>query len=300
MEKILITGSNGLLGQQLIKDLSPKENYEVFGLSASENQNNPGDFQFLRCDITQKQELAEIFRKIDPQIVIHTAVMGSPDACEKDRIKAWDINVEATDQIAKLCRLNNSHLVHLSTDFIFDGLSGPYVEDDEPNPANYYGLTKLESEKSVSDILPEATILRTVLVYGMHAHMTRANILTRILQAGKNNQAMQIASDQFRTPTFLSDLSEACIQAAQIKPKGVFHISGNEMMSVYEMAVKIARYFHVPDQLIQPIPSLLLNESARRPSKTGFITQKARETLDYRPKTLEEGLKIIANQYNII
>jgi len=296
MTKILITGSNGLLGNQLINDLTNNKKYVVIALSKNKPNMSVKNVIYETCNINDSLSLAIIFDKYNPDTVIHTAAISSPDLCEDNRNEAWAVNVNATKYIAELCFKHKSHLVHLSSDFVFDGFNAPYVETDEPNPLSFYGLSKLESEKVVADISDSFTIIRTILVYGIHKSLSRSNILTRTIENLNNNKAIRIVSDQYRAPTFLNDLSKACIKAAEIKAKGIYHISGNQMFSVYDFCLKIADSFNLNKNLITKISTIELNEKAHRPYKTSFVLNKAITDLNYSASSIEEGLKFYYNQ----
>jgi len=296
MRKIIVTGSNGLIGRQIVNSLTNTKQYQVCGVSAGVNRNNHADFAFFQADITDINVFSKILKAFNPDIIIHTAAMGSPDKCEESKAEAWKINVDAPGFIAEYCRINNVFLLHWSTDFVFDGLKGYYNEDDEPNPVSYYGLTKLESEKVVLDTCIDACVFRTILVYGAYPEMTRPNIFTRVIAAAAENKNMRIACDQYRMPTFVDDLANAVLLAVEKRPSGIFHLSGNEYMSVYEFVMKIAEKFNLDKNIFQPVLSSDLNEKAKRPAKTGFVLSKAISDLGYNPTSITNALMSLSNR----
>ena len=190
-----------------------------------------------------------------------------------------------------------THLVHLSTDFVFDGQSGPYTEEDVPNPLSVYGHSKADAEQIVSQYAGPWSIVRTVLVYGLAADMSRTNIVLWVKKSLEEGRVIRIVSDQFRTPTLAEDLAEGCCQLALRKAIGIYNISGGEYMSVLEMARRIARYFHLDEKLIEPTTTTALGQPASRPLLSGFLIDKARRDLDYTPHTLEEGIAMILKQF---
>jgi dTDP-4-dehydrorhamnose reductase len=293
MKRILLTGSNGLIGRQIVNDLLRSGDAVVCGISSGENRNSSKGFHFERADITQYAVMSEILNSFKPDAIIHTAAMGSPDKCEENRAEAWKVNVEATSFLAEFSRINHIYLLHWSTDFVFDGLKGYYSEDDEPNPVSYYGLTKLESEKAVLDLCPAAAVFRTMLVYGLYKEMTRPNILSRVLDCGKENRMMNVAADQYRMPTLVNDLACAVKTALVTEPAGIFHVSGNEYVSVYDFVLRIAGAFSISEKLFVPVLSSDLNEKAVRPKKTGFVLTKAMSELSYVPTPVNESLQKI-------
>ena len=294
MKKILITGSNGLIGRTISGYFKSFPEYHLTGLSSGENRNSSLS-EFIRADISDSFSLSAALKKAGPDIIIHTAAMGSPDMCEQNRVDAWKINVEATSIISDYCRLNRIFLQHWSTDFVFDGLKGNYIETDEPNPVSYYGLTKLESEKVVADRYPDACIFRTILVYGLFPVMTRHNVLSRVLMAGESNSKMNIAADQFRTPTYVLDLASATKLAIDKNAKGVYHVSGCDYLSVYDFVLKVASVFGINSSLFKPVSSYDLSEKAKRPPRTGFVLDKARSELGYKPSGIVDSLEEIKN-----
>ena len=184
---------------------------------------------------------------------------------------------------------DNYDLVHISTDYIFDGASGPYIESDDPNPISYYGKSKFEGEKVIVENNLDHTIIRTILVYGVHA---KSNIVSYVKQSLENGNPVNLVDDQHRMPTFVDDLANACISAANKKALGVFHVSGSEMLNYYEIGLSIADYFSLDASLINKIKTSQLNQKARRPELTGFILDKAKKELDYKPTSFENSLEI--------
>lgn len=186
--------------------------------------------------------------------------------------------------------------MQLSTDFVFSGKNGPYAEDDLPDPPNFYGRTKLEAEKLVQENSKTWSIIRTVLVYGYASAMDRSNIVLLVKNKLEAGQSLRIVNDQFRTPTLAEDLALGCRLIIKNKQQGIYHISGDEMYSIYEIARETARFFNLNDSLLSPVSTKALNEKYKRPLKTGFILDKAKQRLNYQPKTLRQGLEILKKQ----
>jgi dTDP-4-dehydrorhamnose reductase len=194
------------------------------------------------------------------------------------------------------CAVNNIHLVHVSTDFIFDGSDGPLAEDEAPNPVNYYGESKLAGEQLIQKSKIDWAILRTVLVYGITHDMSRSNIVVWVknnLEAGKE---IQVVNDQWRTPTLAEDLAMGCYLAAIKKAKGIYHISGKDFLTPYDIAIATADYFKLDKSLIKATDSSKFTQPAKRPPKTGFIIDKAKRDLGYEPHSFLEGIAILAGQ----
>jgi dTDP-4-dehydrorhamnose reductase len=186
--------------------------------------------------------------------------------------------------------------VHVSTDFIFDGTKGPLAESETPSPVNYYGETKLAGEKLIMDSDIDWCILRTVLVYGITADLSRSNIVLWVKENLEKGKPIQVVNDQFRTPTLAEDLAMGCFLAASKKAKGIFNISGKDFLTPYDIAIKTAEFFKLDSALIKATDSTKFKQPAARPLITGFVIEKARKELGYEPHFFDEGLKILAEQ----
>ena len=292
MIKVIITGSNGLLGQSLV-NLLLKENdkYEVYGFSRGVNRSGRNDFQYISIDITNKSQLTEELLKIKPDYIINTAAMTQVDACENDKAKCDILNVEVVQWLAAICQELSAHLIHISTDFIFDGKKGWYKETDEPNPLSYYGLSKLKSEKVLEKSNINYTILRTILVYGKVFDMSRSNIVLWVKESLENKREITIVDDQYRTPTYVEDLALACKISMDKNATGIFNISSSELLSIFDIAKQIAAVFNLDDSYIKSISTATLNQTANRPIKTGFDLSKTNKELNFYPKTFKDDLQ---------
>ena len=295
--KILITGSNGLLGQKLIQLLIEK-NVETIGsgLGADRSGLSGKNYAYVSMDICNENEVNQIIATHKPQVVINTAAMTNVDQCESERETCFDLNVKAVKYLINACKVHHCFLIHLSTDFIFDGESGPYLEDAAPNPINYYGETKLLAEQAIESGGIDYAILRTVIVYGITPKMSRSNIILWVKESLENGKTLKIVDDQFRTPTLAEDLAIGCYLVAEKRAKGVFNISGDELLTPLDMAYKTVDYFNLDKSLISRADSSTFSQPAKRPLKTGFILDKAKSVLGYKPHTFEEGIALMDKQ----
>jgi len=299
-KKILITGSNGLLGQKLIYRLLKEAGVEIIATSKGENRLKlQSGYLYESLDITVEQAVKSVILKHSPDVVINTAAMTNVDACETEREACHKMNVSAVEYIIKAMKLqgNNPQLIHLSTDFIFDGNNGPYRETDIPYPPNsVYAESKYMSEKLVEKSGLKWTIIRTMLVYGVVDFMSRSNIVLWAKDALSKGKTINVVDDQFRCPTLSEDLAEGCLLAARKGATGVFHISGKDFMSIIELVKTVADFWHLDKNLIHPSKTATLGQAAERPLKTGFILDKARIELGYEPHSFLEGLAIVDKQ----
>ncbi len=292
MVKVVVTGSNGLLGQSLINLLlKEKDVYKVIGFSRGENRSGRDDFSYVSIDITNEKNLKEILLEIEPNFIINTAAMTQVDDCEVDKQACDLLNVSVVEWLAEISDNINAHLIHLSTDFIFDGIKGNYKETDVPNPLSYYGLSKLKSEEVLINSKIDYTILRTILVFGKVYDMSRSNIVLWVKSMLEKGKEITIVNDQYRSPTYVEDLALACKITLDKKARGIYNISSNELLSVYEIVQQIADVFLLDKKLIKPISTSILNQTAPRPAKTGFDLSKTNRVLEFYPESFKESLQ---------
>lgn len=292
MKKIIITGSNGLLGQSLVNLLlNYKDDYQVIGFSKGENRSGRKDFEYISIDITERENLKKTLLKIKPDVIVNTAAMTQVDDCEVFKKECDVLNVEVVVWLKEVAEVINCHLIHLSTDFIFDGKNGYYKETDQPNPLSYYGNSKVKSEEILLNSTIDFTIIRTILVYGKVYDMSRTNIVLWVKEMLENGKEITIVNDQYRMPTFVDDLALSCKLAIDQRATGIFHISSKELLSVLEITQKIATVFGLNQSLIKPTTSTVLNQKAKRPPKTGFDLTKSSEVLGMKFHSFEEDLQ---------
>ncbi|MCE6992290.1 dTDP-4-dehydrorhamnose reductase [Dyadobacter sp. CY323] len=298
--RILITGSNGLLGQKLVELLTQQAGFETIATAKGPNRLPiTGGYRYMEMDITDPDQVEAVFGETQPEIVIHTAAMTNVDQCELEKEACWKLNVTAVENLIQACKKYNVFLQHLSTDFIFDGKSGPYKEEDSPNPISFYGWSKYAAEKAVIHSGIEWAIARTVLVYGIAHDMSRSNIILWVKKSLQEGKQIKVVTDQFRTPTLAEDLAMGCFLIAEKKAQGIFHISGKDFLTPFEMAIMAADYFSLDKSLISPTDASVFTQPARRPPRTGFDLTKSREILGYNPHSFEEGIAILAGQTGI-
>jgi dTDP-4-dehydrorhamnose reductase len=294
--RILITGANGLLGYKLVQLLSKEADLEAIATGKRMITGLPSNVRFCELDITQASQTDDVIREQKPDVIINTAAMTQVDQCEIDRELCWKANVTGVENLVAACSKNRTHLVHVSTDFIFDGSHGPLDETAVPNPVNYYGESKLAGEKVVQQSNLGWTILRTVLVYGVTPDMSRSNIVLWVKKSLEEGKTIHVVNDQWRTPTLAEDLAMGCLLAARKKARGIYHISGEELMTPYDIAMQTADFFKLDKSLIQPTDSTKFKQPAARPLRTGFIITKAKNELGYHPHTFREGLELMTTQ----
>ena len=295
--KILITGSNGLLGQKLLHKLRRDNTVRLIATSKGKNRVTVNDgYTYIPLDITIKKDVETVIKDVQPNVVINTAAMTNVDLCEEKRNQCDVLNVDAVGYLAHVCEIIDAHLIQISTDFIFDGKNGPYSEEDKPNPLSYYGISKLKSEQLLKAHCVKWTILRTIIVFGVAENLSKGNIVLWAKDALAKGDPLNIIDDQFRAPTLAEDLADICILAAKKEAFGVFNASGKEIMSIYELVERIAKHYGNSTDNLNKISTSTLKQKALRPPKTGFILDKSQRELGYNPHSFEECLNIIDQQ----
>ncbi len=296
-KKILLTGSNGLLGQKLVELISKDENYELIATSRGENRlSYKTGYTYHPLDITDKQDVEAVMAKFQPDYVINSAAMTNVDQCETMKDECWQLNVRAVEYIVEACQAHNTFLLHLSTDFIFDGENGPYDEEATPKPISYYGSSKLAAERTLMKSKIKWAIARTVLVFGIAEDMSRTNIVLWVKKSLENKKTIQVVNDQWRSPTLAEDLAEGCFLILKKDATGVYNISGKDFLSPYQMAIQTADFFALDKSYIVETDSTKFTQPAKRPPRTGFIIDKAVKELGYHPHSFKEGIAILAQQ----
>lgn len=294
---ILVTGSNGLLGQKLIDKLARRKAVRLIATSVGHNRNpNQEGYIYEQLDIRDGERMRALFRQYQPTEIINTAALTHVDKCETEKDLCQALNVEAVQTMVDCCQEFGCRMIHVSTDFIFDGTAGPYKEKDAPNPLSEYGRSKLEGERIVIESGVPYAIARTMLVYGVVADMSRSNIVLWAKGALERGEQINVVDDQFRSPTLSEDLAEGVILMTMKDKSGVYHISGPETLSIFEMVQHIADFWSLDKSLIHPTDSQTLNQAAKRPPRTGFIILKAQTELGYKPRTFSEGLAVVDRQ----
>ena len=297
MQKVLITGTNGLLGQKLVQLLIREGGYEVIATARGANRLPHAEgYAYHSLDVTNQGEVHRLVRQLRPDCIVHTAAMTNVDQCESEREACWRLNVDAVQYLIEACRDTGAFLLHLSTDFIFDGAAGPYDEEAAPNPLSYYGESKLAAERLLFESAIRWAVARTVLVYGIAHDMSRSNIILWVKKSLEEGKNIKVVDDQWRTPTLAEDLATGCFLIVKKRAEGIFNISGEDLLTPFQMAHQTADYFRLDKSLITRADSGTFTQPAKRPPRTGFILDKARRLLHYAPHSFDEGIAVLAGQ----
>jgi dTDP-4-dehydrorhamnose reductase len=296
-ELLLVTGGNGLLGTKLIELCLRGDSVRPVSVSRGPRSNAYlGDFEFHQLDVTDSSRLPDLLERLRPSWVIHTAAMTDVDGCERQPQAAWRTNVAGAEVVARACQAAGAHLVHLSTEYVFDGTAGPYTEDDPTNPISVYGRSKLASEAIVQQLCPAAAIGRTTVLYGQ-APNARANFVTWLISELRAGHSVRAVDDQIGSPTLADNLAEMCLALALGGAGGVYHTVGADRLDRYTFACLVAEVFGLDAELIQPVSTASLNQAAPRPLRAGLLIDKFRRDFpQVNVLRARAGLEIVRRQ----
>ena len=280
--RILITGAFGQLGHSLQSVLSKKSNYELVCTGRKIKKSQEG----IPLDIRNQVALKEIINSTAPDILINLAAMTNVDDCELNPKLAGEINVAGLEHI---CDSFKGKIIHLSTDYVFDGASGPYKEDDPLNPISIYGKTKLASEYILLEKDIKNLVIRGNVLYDYSPH-TSASFLNWVVSSLKGNQEIKVVEDQFNNPTWTRSMSEIIELSIENDLEGIIHWGDSEHISRFEFAKLIAKKFSLNESLIKPVLTSELNQPARRPLQSGLSTKKLVKMLNIIPPSIDDCL----------
>lgn len=286
--RVLITGSTGLLSKALIE--TRNQPYDIVATYVG-NYIMPDskDIRYLKLDVRDHEGHTRLFQEFLPDVVIHTAGVGSPDYAEQHREESYNINIGGTRNILSCCEKYNSKFVYISSNGIYDGERAPYGEDDIPEPINYYGELKLKAEKMVVDAGIPHAIIRPILMYGWNHPFERQNIATYCLSRLRDGEKVSVYEDVFLTPLFSQSCAKAIWKIIERQKYDIFNIAGAERASIYQMIMKMAGIFGLDENLVEPVQQGFFNELVKRPRDTSFRTIKMREVLGIEPLSLYAG-----------
>jgi dTDP-4-dehydrorhamnose reductase len=292
--KILVTGANGLLGQHLVKLLLEQTNDTIIATGKGESRlpfTAANRLHYFSLDIRDAVTATDFYLKQRPDIIVHAAALTQVDEGELNKVRCWDTNVTATRFLIEAAKQFNPYFIFVSTDFVFDGEKGNYTEEAIAEPVNYYGSSKRAAEKAVLESGLHSAIVRTCLVYGNILQGNRSNIISWVKDNLQQGKKIKVVTDQWRTPTYVTDLAKGILLLIEKRATGIFHISGEELMTPYDIATAVAAHLQLNASLIEKADAATFTQPAKRPAKTGFIIDKAKKELGYQPVSFMEGLR---------
>lgn len=285
--KLLITGINGFLGRHLSNYLANK-GFSVFatGRKSVENMNK---LIYLELDLLNTKQLFEVTNKIKPDIIIHTAAMSKPDECEVKQELCLLTNLDATKNLAIAAKQLNAKFIFISTDFVL-GEGENQTENAAPNPMNFYGKSKYWAEKFIEKEINNYCIIRPVFIYGKHIEDIRNTFVDWVNENLEACKQIKVVNDQYRTPTYVNDICFGIEQIIRLNKTGIYHLAGEQILTPYSMAVKIANYLHFDPNLIVPVNQNNFKETVKRAKKNILCIDKAKKELGFEPTGFDEGL----------
>lgn len=300
-KKLLVIGSSGLTGYKVI--LESKNNFEVTG-TFNKRPLQVNGCSNVKLDITKKEKVEKIFSQINPNYVINTSALHNVDYCEENKDQAYAVNTDAVKTLFSLCQKYDSKLVHISTDYVFDGNSKePYDENSNAIPISIYGQSKLDGEKILEN--SRHIVIRPSVVYGWTplelAGVTSSsgkpmNFAMWLLSQLHNNQTLKIVTDQFASATLGDSLADSAIKMVTSQKSGIYHVSGLTCESRYDFAVKLAEKFGYDPSTISKVTSSEFKQKAKRPSYSCLNSQKVIQDFELDLLTTDQALNIMKEQ----
>jgi dTDP-4-dehydrorhamnose reductase len=288
--RFLVTGSAGLVGQNVVRDLV-KQNYEVYSIYHNEK---PLDGISISLDLTNLEKIKQVMQKTKPDVVIHLAAMTNVDLCETEKELACTLNVKATQTLANEAAKIKAFFVYVSTDYVFDGLEGMKNEDEVPNPLGYYGKTKLEGEMSLNNLASNWAIVRTSTPFGVHSK--KKSFPLWVKENLESNNEIKVLTDQYTSPTYVPNLSKMIIEVATKQINGIIHLAGSTRISRYDFAVMIAEKLGLDKSLLIQAKTEDMNWIAKRPKDSSLDVAKAAELLNEKPQTIQQSLSLFTDE----
>lgn len=290
--KVLVTGANGFLGQHLCLHLD-KAGYAVAATSRGESR-LPSSFSqvYYAADVTSREDVKELVTMVQPDVIIHAAAMSKPDECNIQREACLLHNVEATRFLTEAANAleKKVHFIYVSTDFVL-GDNGPHDETVTPAPLNFYGESKLQSEQLVASQMKLYAIMRPVFIYGPVWEGLRGGFIQWVKQSLEQGKAIKVVNDQLRTPAYVTDICKGLEAIIRLQKTGIYHLAGKEVLSPYQMAVKVADILQLDKNLITSVTADTFPEPVKRARLAGLTITRAQQELDYEPVLFEEGIK---------
>ena len=286
-----------MLGQRIAARLKRNEKIELLCAGI---EINPvlQDIFYEKADLTDKKSVRELIKSFYPDIIINCAAFTDVDGAEKEKDAAWKINVTSVENLVKYGKTKDAHLIHFSTDYIFNGENGPYNEEDLPDPLSYYGRSKLAAENVITLGGIKYTIIRTNVLYGALRN-GRPDFVTWVYESLRMGKEIKIVDDQINNPAYADDIVDAVSKIVDFDKTGIYNIGGPEFISRYEFTLRIANYFGLDKKLISPVKTEIFNQPAKRPLKSGLITLKAETEFGFRAHTIEETFQLMQREYGL-
>jgi len=287
MRRLLVTGCSGFVGSNVAR--RARGSWGVFGTYSS-SEPDSGWVSWVHLDLRDGPSIFDLIAKVRPDAVIHCAAISKIDYAENHREETRAVNVFGSEALAEACSRYGLRFVALSTDTVFDGISGWYSEDDPPNPVNFYGRTKVECERAIMEACPDAAIVRTALVYGF-PRAGGTSFFARLVGSLRRGEKVELLKEEIRTPVDVLTLADALLELASAGFSGLIHIAGTERLSRFEFGLKTARKLGVDESLVVEQDIRTLTWRAPRPRDVSLKVELAERLLKTPMLDCDSGLK---------
>jgi dTDP-4-dehydrorhamnose reductase len=281
--KALVIGAGGLVGFALLNALTQRNHTAI---AISRRSLHPA---ITALDASNFTSISELVKAEQIDWVFYPAGWAWVDGCEQDPEKAYFDNVTIPVMIAELAQQAGAGFMYFSSEYVFDGRDGPYVEEDRPNPLSIYGQTKRAAEVQLLSQGFKALVVRTTVVYG--AELQRKNFVYQLLRRVGSKEAVVVPCDQISTPTYVPDLATACVECAERGITGIINITGPDRVDRFAFAQNICRVFDLDTSLLIPKLTSEIAQVAVRPLQAGLINTYAQQILLTPLRGVVDGLK---------
>ncbi|MDH3765150.1 MAG: dTDP-4-dehydrorhamnose reductase [Nitrosopumilus sp.] len=288
--KFLVTGSAGLVGSQVVKDLII-QNHQVYSCY---NNSIPQDGIPTKLDLANQNDIKNILNEIQPDVIIHLAAMTGVDLCEIEQDLAMTINAKSTETLANESAKQKSFFVYVSTDYVFDGKLGMRKESDSQNPLGFYGKSKLTGEISVNRLASGWCIARTSTPFGVHP--TKKSFPLWVKENLELKKEISVLTDQYTSPTYVPNLSKMLIEIATRQITGMIHLAGANRISRYTLAEMVADKLNLDKTLLKPVKITEMNWKAQRPQDSSLDVSLATEILEEKPQKIGQSLDLFLSE----
>jgi dTDP-4-dehydrorhamnose reductase len=289
MARLLVTGASGFLGWNLC--YAARKEWKVFGTIFSHSVKIT-NVNIIKVDLTDFDELKNIFQMIKPDAVIHTAAKSDPNYCQLNRNESKKLNVDASINIAKLCAEYSIHCVFTSTDLVFDGLNPPYREEDPVCPVNFYGEQKVLAEEGMLRCHQKVAVCRLSLMFGV-SNPYSISFIQPMIKAAREGRKLRLFVDEFRTPLSVSSAIQGILIALE-NVNGILHLGGAERISRYDFGKLVMDIFYIRNVQLIPCKQKDIIMPAPRPPDVSLDSTKASK-LGFKPWLLRKEMEKLRN-----
>jgi dTDP-4-dehydrorhamnose reductase len=286
--RVAVTGANGLLGGEAVDLLLGR--HEVLALGRGTSRLPPGPYRWADADLGDGKSVERALLDFRPDAVLHAGAVTDVDACERDPTSAWRVNVGGTEQVARACQARGARLVVVSTDYVFDGKSGPYREEDAPHPLGVYARSKLAAEEAARLLAPGCAVARVAVVYSGRPG-AKPTFATQVVEKLSRGEPVRAFADQRVSPTLARNAAAMTLELLlDSGHRGVLHTAGATVLDRVDFARRVARRFGLSGEIV-PVRTADARLAAPRPLRAGLVVEKAARMLREKPLPVDEAIE---------